>query len=148
VRAGAPDHGDPSRQQVRFDHIGISVPDLAAAAEWYCATLQLTAAPVFAVTGTDLRGVMLLHESGYRIELLHRPGAVPGLAPDSALAAAATLGYGHMCLCVPDVDAEFDRLVAAGASVRMRPSPSPRAGARVAFVADPYGNLIELLDRK
>jgi catechol 2,3-dioxygenase-like lactoylglutathione lyase family enzyme len=140
--------GDDPGQPVRFDHVGISVPDLAAATEWYCTVLHLTAAPAFAVTGTDLRGVMLQHESGYRIELLHRPGAAPGLAPASALAAAATLGYGHMCLCVPDVDAEFDRLVAAGASVRMSPSPSPRAGARVAFVADPYGNLIELLDRR
>ncbi|MBT2225741.1 VOC family protein [Nonomuraea sp. NEAU-A123] len=137
-----------SRQKIRFDHVGISVPDLEAATEWYCDTLDLTPAPAFAVAGTDLRGVMLLHESGYRIELLHRPGAVPGLAPDSALAAAGTLGYGHICLCVEDVDAEFARLVGAGATVRMEPGPSPRPGARVCFVADPYGNLIELIDRK
>jgi hypothetical protein len=29
----------------------------------------------------------------------------------------------------------------------MPPSPAPRAGAKVAFLADPEGNLIELLDR-
>src|ERR1700730_11214516 len=129
----------PNEQRVRFDHVGISVPNLEAATKWYCETLHLSAATPFAVHGSDLRGVMLLHESGYRIELLHRPNAVPGLAPHTALSAPGTLGFGHMCLCVEDVDAEFHRLIAAGATVRMPPSPAPRAGARVSFVADPYG---------
>ena len=138
----------PPRQPVRFDHVGLSVPDLEMAIEWYCETLELTAATVFSVEGTDLRGVMLLHETGYRIELLHRPSSVPGPLPDSALAAAGTRGFGHMCLSVDDVDTEFDRLIAAGASVRMPPSPSPRPGGRVSFVADPYGNLIEIISTR
>jgi catechol 2,3-dioxygenase-like lactoylglutathione lyase family enzyme len=133
---------------VRFDHVGISVPDLEAATQWYCAALHLTAAPPFQVAETDLRGIMLLHEpSGFRIELLHRPGARPGLAAASALEAAGTLGFGHMCLCVPDVVAMYDHLIAAGCTMRMEPSPSPRAGATVSFVADPWGNLIEVIDR-
>lgn len=131
----------------RFDHVGLSVPDLEAAAAWYGAALGLTAAPVFAVPGTDLRGVMLLHASGYRVELLHRPSARPGPAASSPLEAAATLGYGHLCLCVDDVDAEYARLVRAGAGATVPPCPAPRPGARMAFVTDPYGNLIELLDR-
>ena len=145
-----PDDRDatPPRQPVRFDHVGLSVPDLEAAAEWYCEALELTAAKPFSVTGTNLRGVMLLHRTGYRIELLHRPSSVPGPMPDSALAAAGTRGFGHMCLSVDDVDTEFDRLIAAGATVRMPPSPSPRPGARVCFVADPYGNLIEIISTR
>ncbi|MHC3475192.1 VOC family protein [Streptomyces sp. 7R007] len=131
----------------RFDHVGISVPDLEAATAWYRTALTLTAAPVFAVPGTDLRGVMLLHDSGYRIELLHRPSARPGPVAGSPQDAAGTHGYGHMCLCVDDVAAEFERLVAAGAGVSMPPRPAPRPGATMAFVTDPYGNLIELLDR-
>jgi catechol 2,3-dioxygenase-like lactoylglutathione lyase family enzyme len=134
-----------ARSSVRFDHVGLSVPDLEAATTWYCETLDLTAATGFAVSGTDLRGVMLLHASGYRIELLHRASAVSGLAPDSALDAAGTWGFGHICLCVEDVPSEFGRLIAAGATVRMAPQPAPRPGATVSFVADPYGNLIELI---
>ena len=134
--------------QTRFDHVGISVADLEQACEWYCRALHLSVETQFAVTGTDLRGIMLRHDSGYRIELLHRPGSAPGLQPDSPLTAAGTRGYGHFCLCVEDVDGEFDKLIAAGATMRMPPSPSPRKGARVAFLADPEGNLIELLDRK
>jgi catechol 2,3-dioxygenase-like lactoylglutathione lyase family enzyme len=92
---------------------------------------------------------MLLHEeSGYRIELLHRPHAAPGLRAESALAAAGTLGYGHICLCVDNVAAQYEEFLAAGATTRMAPSPSPRPGATMAFVADPWGNLIEILDRR
>ncbi|QJS99789.1 VOC family protein [Streptomyces asoensis] len=133
-----------------FDHLGISVPDLEAGVAWYSAALRLTVERTFAVPGTGLRGVMLRHASGYRIELLHRPDAEPGLVADGPVQAAGRLGYGHLCLAVdtPDeVDAEFARLVAAGAGVRMSPRPAPRPGARMAFVADPYGNLIELIDR-
>jgi catechol 2,3-dioxygenase-like lactoylglutathione lyase family enzyme len=137
-----------STGQTSFDHVGLSVADLEQARDWYCRAFGLSVENEFAVTGTDLRGIMLRHASGYRIELLHRPGSGPGIEPDSALAAAGTRGYGHFCLCVEDVDADYARLITAGATMRMPPSPSPRAGARVAFLADPEGNLIELLDRK
>ncbi|HWC84647.1 MAG TPA: VOC family protein [Pseudonocardiaceae bacterium] len=136
------------RVRPRFDHVGISVPDLEAAVDWYVSVFGLTAAPEFAVPGTDLRGRMLLDPvSGFRIELLHRPSARPGPGFGSALEAAGVHGYGHICLCVAEVDAEFARLRAAGAGERMAPGPSPRPGYRMAFVADPYGNLIELVER-
>ena len=48
---------------------------------------------------------------------------------------------------MPDVDAAYDALLAAGAADRMSPRPSPEPGVRMAFVADPEGNLLELLDR-
>jgi catechol 2,3-dioxygenase-like lactoylglutathione lyase family enzyme len=118
------------------------------ATDWYCRVFGLTVENEFAVPGTDLCGIMLRHESGYRIELLHRPSAVPGIEPENPVAAAGTRGYGHMCMRVGDVDGEYERLIAAGASSRKPPAPSPRPGGRFAFVADPEGNLIELLDRK
>ena len=61
--------------------------------------------------------------------------------------AALTRGYGHFALDVADVDASYAALLAAGATDRMSPRPSPEPGVRMAYVADPEGNLIELLDR-
>ena len=135
------------RQQssVRFDHVGVSVPDFEEAVEWYGIALELTPATPFAIPGSNLRGVMLSHPTGYRIELVHRDDSVPGLRPSSAHDAAGTQGYGHICLSVDDVQTEFDRLVSLGAEPRMQPSPSPRPGATVSFVADPWGNLIEVI---
>ena len=52
-----------------------------------------------------------------------------------------------MAFDVTDLDAGYDRAVARGARPVMPPGPSPEAGVRMAFVADPEGNLIELLHR-
>jgi catechol 2,3-dioxygenase-like lactoylglutathione lyase family enzyme len=136
------------RQPMAFDHVGLNVPDLEAATEWYCDTFELSAAKPFAIPGTDLRGVMLLHEAtGYRIELINRPNAQPGMLPSSAEDAALTLGYGHICFRVAEVRQEFARLLEAGCTSRKDPMPAPRPGAFVSFVADPWGNLIEVINR-
>ena len=95
----------------------------------------------------DFSGAMLRSPTGYRIELLHRVGNVAGIAVERPMDAALTRGFGHLALTVDDLEATYERLLAAGAASRMPPSPSPEPGVRIAFVADPEGNLIELLDR-
>ncbi len=91
---------------------------------------------------------MLLHPGqGDRLELLHRPGGRPGLRADTPPEAVLTEGFGHLAFDVAGLDAEFDRLVALGARPVMPPRPSPEPGVRMAFVADPEGNLVELLER-
>ena len=137
-----------NRTEHVFDHVGISVAELESASAWYRRALDLTEASVFSVPGTDLRGTMLLHRTGFRIELVQRPGSVPGLQASGPDEAALTRGFGHLCLRVDDVDAAHAELVAAGAASRVEPRAAPRKGARMAWVADPEGNLIELIDRR
>ena len=84
---------------------------------------------------------------GYRVELLHRPGSVAGGKPDTPAEAALRVGYGHVAFDVADLDAAYDRAVARGARPVMPPCASPEPGVRMAFVADPEGNLVELLHR-
>ncbi len=67
--------------------------------------------------------------------------------PDRYPAAVLREGYGHVAFDVADLGAAYDRAVARGARPVMPPCPSPEPGVRMAFVADPEGNLIELLDR-
>jgi catechol 2,3-dioxygenase-like lactoylglutathione lyase family enzyme len=90
---------------------------------------------------------MLHSAAGHRIELLSRPGSVAGLQAANPVEAALIRGFGHVAFDVPDVDAAYDGLLAAGATDRMSPRPSPEPGVRMAYVADPEGNLLELLDR-
>lgn len=129
---------------MKLDHVGLGVGDLDVMTGWYTDALGLRVEFEFAVA--DLRGVMLLG-AGYRIELLHRHGNRDGLQAASPAGAALVRGYGHIALDVSDVDGEYARLLAAGATDRMSPRPSPEPGVRMAYVADPEGNLIELLDR-
>jgi catechol 2,3-dioxygenase-like lactoylglutathione lyase family enzyme len=129
-----------------LDHVGLNVGDLEAMTRWYTDVVGLSVEFEFALEDLDFRGVML-HSDGYRIELLHRAGNREGLQAGSAVEAALTRGYGHIAFDVADVDSTYAALIAAGASERMSPRPSPEPGVRMAYVADPEGNLVELLDR-
>ncbi len=132
----------------RLDHVGLAVADLAAAAAWFCEVFGLVPELTLRVEPLDLSIEMLIHpRHGYRLELLHRPGSVAAGKPGTPAEAALREGYGHVAFDVTDLDAAYDRAVARGARPVMPPGPSPEAGVRMAFVADPEGNLIELLHR-
>ncbi len=131
-----------------LDHVGLSVADLDGLAAWYQKALDLTVEAAFDIPGSGLSAIMLLHPSGFRLELLHHPDSAPGIEPDHPNTAARTRGYGHICLLIDDVPAAFHEMVGAGATSRVPPRPSfQRPGSTVAFVSDPEGNLIEMLDR-
>ena len=131
----------------RLDHVGLAVADLAAARSWFCDVFGLVPELTLRVGALDLDIEMLIHPvHGYRLELLHRPGSAAD-KPANPGEAALREGYGHMAFDVTDLDAAYDRAMARGARPVMPPGPSPEPGVRMAFVADPEGNLIELLHR-
>ena len=131
-----------------LDHVGLSVSNLDAQASWYSNALGLEQNAPFEVESLQIRGMFLTGASGISIELLHRAGSHSGLQASSPAEALLTQGYGHICLRVENVDSFHAHLLAAGASEQMPPQQSPEPGVRMSFVADPEGNLIELLDRK
>ena len=131
----------------RFDHVGLTVADLPAMTAWYVDAFGLEVEFEFALDDVDFRGAMLRSPDGWRIELLHRDGNAAGLQAANPVEAALTRGFGHLALDVPAVETSYDALIAAGATDRMSPRPSPEPGVRMAYVADPEGNLVELLDR-
>lgn len=132
----------------RLDHVGLNVADLAAAEVWYAAAFSYEREFATRLETFELDIVMLIHPSrGDRLELLHRPGSRPGLRADDPPEAVLTDGFGHIAVDVRDLDGTFARLVDLGARSVLTPRPSPEPGVRMAFVADPEGNLLELLDR-
>lgn len=135
----------------RLDHAGLAVADLEASAAWFCDVFGLVPELSLRVDAIDLSIEMLIHPAfGYRLELLHRPGTSAGPAgsrPATPAEAALRAGYGHVAFDVTDLEAAWDRAVARGARPVMPPCPAPEPWVRMAFVADPEGNLIELLHR-
>ena len=135
-------------QGARLDHVGLAVTDLTAEAAWFCDVFGLVPELALRVEPLELSIQMLIHpQHDYRIELLHRPGSAAGRKPGTPAEAALRDGYGHVAFDVTDLDTAYDRAVARGARPVMPPCPSPEAGVRMAFVADPEGNLVELLHR-
>jgi|SRR5271165_5135934 len=139
---------DPADIAARLDHVGLAVADLAAATSWFCDVFGLAPELTLQVEALDLSIEMLIHPvRGYRLELLHRPGSGTDGKPVTPGEAALREGYGHIAFDVTDLDAAYARAVARGARPVMPPGPSPERGVGMAFVADPEGNLIELLHR-
>ena len=139
---------DQAAPVARLDHVGLAVGDLDAAVSWFGDVFGLVPELTLRVGALDLSIEMLVHPVyGYRLELLHRPGSLADRKPGTPGEAALREGYGHVAFDVTDLDGAYDRAVARGARPVMPPGPSPEPGVRMAFVADPEGNLIEFLHR-
>lgn len=130
-----------------LDHIGLSVADLDAAAAFYESAFGFAAEFPFELPGT-IRGLMMRASEGHRLELFQAPHARAGVAAETPLQALGTRGYGHFALAATDIGAVYERALAAGARGVVSPSPSPEPGVRFAFLADPEGNLVELVERR
>ena len=123
--------------------------DLARAEAWYAAAFGLQREFATCIDAVDLDIVMLRDtEHGHRVELLHRPGSGPGLRAANPAEAALTEGFGHLAFGVAGLDEVHGRLLGLGAREVMAPQPSPERGVRMSFLADPEGNLVELVERE
>ncbi len=129
-----------------LDHAGLSVARLDAALAFYGAAFGFAPEFEFSLPG-EIRGAMLRLPAGGRLELFEHPASAGGLRAATPLDALASRGYGHFALAAPDIDAAYARALAAGAGERVSPRPSPEPGVRFAFLADPEGNLVELVER-
>lgn len=56
-------------------------------------------------------------------------------------------GYGHIAIGVPDAYAACDALRAAGAKITREPGPMKHGSTVIAFVEDPDGYKVELIQR-
>lgn len=133
--------------RTRFDHVGLSVADLDASREFYARAFGFRAEFEFELAPQPIRGLMMRHDSGVRLELFERAGSTPGIRAATPIEALATRGYGHFALSAPDIGPVFAGALEAGATAVREPSPSPEPGVRFAFLADPEGNLVELVER-
>lgn len=57
-------------------------------------------------------------------------------------------GYGHIAIGVPDIYGLCEKLQAAGAKIPRPPGPMKHGGSVIAFIEDPDGYKIELIERK
>lgn len=126
-------------------HVGVSVSDLDRAKKWYAEVLEMTEGYGFEIPPFGVRG-RFMEGHGTRVELFERAGSAPGIGGQDPSAALLTRGYGHMAFATSDLDATFAEIVARGATPVWDPRPSPEPGVRMAFIADPDGNLIEMIE--
>jgi catechol 2,3-dioxygenase-like lactoylglutathione lyase family enzyme len=127
-------------------HVGLTVLDIDAACRWYADALGLVEEFAFEIGPIGLRGVVLRAPSGFGLELITRATARRGPVFAGPGDAALTTGHTHVALQVTGLDDVHTRLVHAGAIEWLPPQAAPQPGWRMSFLADPEGNLIELVE--
>ena len=118
-------------------HVAFRVADLDTSVDFYCRGLGLREA--FRLQDDDLvRGIYLTVAPGEFIELFP-PGTT------TVRAAPLESSYRHVCLVVDDLAATLEQLAERGVIPDSEMKKGKRDGNWQAFVSDPDGNKIELM---
>jgi len=119
-------------------HHAVWVSDMEETLAFYVDELGLEQTNEF-VSGDGARNVYVAGDSDIEIQFKHEPDR--DVDPD------ADGPFDHVAIAVDDVDAELERLVENGSATLVRgPLDSTGASARVAFIEDPAGYGIELVE--
>jgi lactoylglutathione lyase len=125
---------------MRFTHVATRTRDLDAAIAFYEAL------------GLEHSRTRKLEKNQATLAFMTRPGddfsieLVYNWGKDEPYEGGAR--FGHFAFDVEDLDAAYAELLAAGAAAVGRPPKDLEgSGPRIAFVADPDGNWIELIER-
>ena len=123
---------------LRFGHVAFRVRDLEASIRWYRDAFG--AKEAFRATRDDGSPQLVYVEfaPGQFVELFPN-GKNPIQDPPDPI------GYAHTCVLVDDLDAALAHLATLGVSPNVAPRVG-RAGQRLAFVSDPDGNRLELME--
>ncbi len=123
---------------LRFGHVAFRVRELGRSIGWYGAALG--AREAFRANREDGAPQLVYLELA--------PGQFLELFPDGKNPVEEPpepIGYAHTCLVVDDLTATLAHLAALGIT-HVAPPRTGRAGQRLAFIADPDGNRIELME--
>ncbi len=122
-------------QVVATHHIAVITTQFEEMERFYTQTLG------FAVTKRwDDVSIIFIDVGSTTIELIGRTSNDSGLV---AHPIGEGTGYNHLALTVEDVDAAFAELTASG--VKTLSEPRNFQDVRIAFFADPDGNVVELV---
>jgi catechol 2,3-dioxygenase-like lactoylglutathione lyase family enzyme len=134
-------------------HVGLSVPDLDAATDFYCGVFGFEREDPFdwsgspeidsalGLEGSSGRGVML-RLGDVAIELFEFEEPRPRAADEPR---AAGFGWTHICLVVEDARAMACMLKTHG--VPMHAPPVNLGDGPFVYARDPFGNIIEIWEK-
>jgi catechol 2,3-dioxygenase-like lactoylglutathione lyase family enzyme len=133
---------------MRGHHVAIRVPDFELEKRFFVEKLDFRVIHEWPYEDQHLAYVAPPNDDGLVFEILGG-GAPAPIAKASYRDLGDSLryaGYHHACLQVEDVDATVAELRRRGVTIVTEPFDLPVIQRRLAFFADPYGNLFELAE--
>lgn len=123
---------------MRILHTMLRVKDLEESLDFYCNKLGMALERRSEYPGGQFTLAFVGYGDGHQIELTYNW--------DGRDYEIGT-GYGHVAIAVEDIYGVCDRLEAAGVAITRRPGPMKHGTTVIAFVRDPTGYPIELIQR-
>jgi len=127
-------------------HVGIRVPDFEASKNWFVEKLDFRVVHIWPYADQKLAYVAPANDDNFFIEILGdgNPHPVPKPVYTDLGDSLRLAGYHHACFNVNDVEATIAELRRRGVTIVTEPFELPVIGRKLAFFADPWGNLFEL----
>jgi len=129
-------------------HVGIRVPDFEASKNWFVEKLDFRVVHTWPYADQKLAYVAPPGDDHFFIEILGDgdPHPVPKPVWTDLGDSLRLAGYHHACFNVGDVEATVAELRRRGVHIVTEPFVLPAVGRKLAFFADPFGNLFELAE--
>jgi len=116
-------------------HTCLNVADADQSVEWYTEQLGFEFSWEFETADGETVNKYVTDTNGVEIQLCETEGVTPAEHGET---------WDHLAVGVDDVDAVFTEIDHYG--VKKEPGDQPEAGARTAFIHDPDGHLVELIE--
>jgi lactoylglutathione lyase/glyoxylase I family protein len=131
---------------IQGNHVGVRVPDFEAAKRWYVEKLDFRVVQEWSSAERHLQFAYVAPatDDSFFVEILGGGTQTPGSGYsdyDSSLKPAD--GYHHFCLSVENMDEILAELRRRGVTIVREPFDLEVIGYRLAFISDPWGNMIE-----
>lgn len=127
----------------RVDHAAIRVPDFDAAIAWYTEKLDFRLKQHVSLAGLTFAFLSPAGDDRFVFELLAGPGADSRPSYKDLHDSFQQAGWHHVCFRVDNIDAAVEQLRGRAVTIVSEPHDVAALGLRVAFFADPWGNLFE-----
>jgi len=133
---------------MRGHHVALRVPDFAVAKSFYVDKLDFRVVHEWPFADEQLAYLAPANDDNFMIEILG--GGVPLPLPAPAYKDLADSlrysGLHHFCINVADIEATVAELRSRGVTIVTEPFKLDAISRKLAFFADPFGNLIELAE--
>jgi lactoylglutathione lyase/glyoxylase I family protein len=131
---------------MRGHHVAVRVPDFAASKRWFVEKLDFRVVHEWDYADQHLAYVAPPTDDHFFVEILGdgEPHPIPKPVYDDLGDSLRLAGFHHFCLNVADIDQMVAELKRRSVTIVTEPFELPAIGRRLAFLADPWGNLIEL----
>jgi glyoxylase I family protein len=130
---------------LKINHAAIRVPDFVMAVAWYADKLDFRSKQTVSVAGLSFGFLYPAGDDSFHFELMAGPGAAEHPAYQNLHDSYNMSGWHHPGFSVDSVDAVIDELKRRNVTIASEPHDVPAMGLRVAFFADPWGNLFEVI---